>query len=267
MKKTYALIMTAVVMLLLVTSCKTTDPTVTEYYVSYSLYATQAAGEFADPGVPTSLPVGKAFDGWVLTGSTEINTDWTNQPEGYARYNAKLRDLVEVKYYINGILWKTQLKEKFAYPGVPEAKYIPQGLKFNGWVAQGDVEVNKNWKTAPDSLAFHALLERDTITSGINGVDEKLNLQLDKEIKVLGPVSVEETYEVVNGRVKIGGIGYKDLLDAAVAKYPATDQVIDIIVDYKTVELDTDFPAATSPAPKQITFQTAIYTGIAVDIL
>ena len=45
----------------------------------------------------------------------------------------------------------------------------------------------------------------------------------------------------MNGKVKTNTVGYKDILAEARKLYPAADQVIDIVVDYETKEIDTDY--------------------------
>lgn len=263
MKKTMLVSLAVLAMLFTATSCKTVESQ-TEYYVDSALYATQGTGEFTDPGTPAPLPAHTIFRGWVLEGTETVNRDWQNQPVGYARYDAKLEGYIN--YYINGKLWITQLEDEYGNPGVPEKKDLPQGLVFDGWVALGEVEVNNDWRNVPSSRTFNAQLERDTVDSAIGGVDDKLTYKEERDIVILGPVWIEETYEIVNGEVKIGGKTYNDLLNEAIRKYPETDRVIDIITDYKNVELDTDFPSATAPSPRKITFQTAIYSGLAIDV-
>ena len=102
------------------------------------------------------------------------------------------------------------------------------------------------------------MLTSVTVASGMESANESLRLNLAKNTQVLGPITVEETYEIIDGEVRIGGIGYKDILASAIAAYPATDQVVDIVTDYETHTAESDYGT--------ITFQTASYTGIAIDI-
>ena len=102
------------------------------------------------------------------------------------------------------------------------------------------------------------MLISTTVASGMDSANEQLRLNLAKNTQVLGPITVEETYEIVGDQVRIGGIGYKDILAAAIEAYPDADQVVDIITDYETQTADSDYGT--------LTFQTASYTGIAIAI-
>ena len=91
----------------------------------------------------------------------------------------------------------------------------------------------------------------------------------DRSIDILGPVTVEETYEIVDGKIEVGGIGYKDILKAAIDLYPEADQVINIITDYETVEYTIDAENSGAEFPEgetTVTFEVASYTGIAINI-
>lgn len=269
-------------LLILVTSCATVAPSVSEFYVNGTLYAVMTETDFGNPGNPGSNSRTQVFDGWVLSGDSDVYTDWSVQPEGNTRFDAKYTTVEYVDYYVDGVLWLEQVKDDFADPGAPDSRYLPRGLEFNGWVASDSYDVNTDWTTAPSVGRFDALLTRNTTISAIGDVTEKINLKLDKSFDVLGPVSVEETYEIVDGRIKIGGKIYKDILDAAIALYPETDQVIDIVTEYKTVELGKDFvknesgSALTSDRTftdasivergTSLIFRTAVYTGLAINI-
>lgn len=244
------------------------------YYVDGRLYATQLETEFADPGVP-ALPAEKSFIGWASEGSDEIVNDWTAPAEGVYTYNAVLED--NVCFYLNGELWKAIPAAEFANPGKPADKLIPRGYEFAGWVAEPDYQVYSDWSNLPEGvLRFDALLIKTTVESNIGAHNVQLNFNPYRQVEVLGPVFIDETYEIVDGSVKIGGIGYNDMMKAAVEKYPEADQVIDIVVDYTTERYTIQYDAngnvveegsdAYPVSVKDIYIRTASYTGLAIDI-
>ena len=256
---------------LVFTSCSTFRA---DYYVEDKFYTTQEADTFADPGEP-SLPYSKVFIGWAQDGSDEIVTDWTVPDNKTHRYDAVLED--NVCFYLNGRLWKAIPVSEFADPGEPEEKLIPRGYEFLGWLAEPDYQIFTDWENLPENvLRFDALLVETSVQSDIGAHNVKLNFNPYRQIEVLGPVFISETYEIVDGSVKIGGIGYNDMMKAAVEKYPEADQVIDIVVDYTTErytiqydssgniidELSQKYPASV----KDVYIRTASYTGLAINI-
>lgn len=231
-----------------------------DYYVGDTLWKTQNDKDFADPGIPITAATrdGKAvFDGWYEEGSNTPTVDWTTHSNEPTRYNARFIELI--RYYVNGNVWKTQKINDFKYPGEPAVKEIARGYEFEGWVPVNDYVPYEDWDTVPSGVRrFDALFSQTLLNSGIDDVDTKINLNTEKDFTVLGPVSVEETYEVVGDEVKVGGVSYKDILDAAIELYPDTDQVINIVIDYDKQELSTDLAV--------LNFETACYTGLAIDI-
>lgn len=247
-----------------------------EFYVNGELYDRQLETVFHEPETPVTAETEaglKIFDGWKAADASELNEDWSQASS--LRYDAVFVDTV--RFYLNGELWAVERADEFGYPGQPYDKEIPRGYEFGGWIADTDYQVYDAWDVLPEKARrFDALLVQATVDSAIGDDDQKLNLNLYRDIEVLGPVTVEETYEVIDGEVKIGGIGYKDLLAAAMELYPEADQVINIITDYETQEytvaydaqgralneVDEQYPDSV----KTLEFSTASYTGIAIDI-
>ena len=165
----------------------------------------------------------------------------------------------KVYFYLDGSLWTVLRADQFTNPGDPVPRDIPRGYEFAGWVAETDYATYTDWTTLPDDVRrFDAMLTSTTVASGMDSANEQLRLNLAKNTQVLGPITVEETYEIVGDQGRIGGIGYKDILAAAIEAYPDADQVVDIITDYETHTADSDYGT--------LTFQTASYTGIAIAI-
>lgn len=231
-----------------------------DFYVGGTLWKSQLISEFANPGTPITAATrdGRAvFIGWYPEGGTAPVTDWTAPADGVLRYDARFSELIY--YYLDGKVWITQRMEDFKYPGEPGTKEIPRGYEFAGWVPVNDYAPYDDWSNVPKGVRrFDALLSQTLFDSGIGSANAMVNLNLSKDFTVLGPVSVEQTYEVVDNEVKIGGVGYKDMLDAAIDLYPDTDLVINIVVDHRNQELSTDIAT--------LDFETAIYTGLAIDI-
>lgn len=228
-----------------------------KFYNNGVLVDTQLVTDFADPGVPVAPSTDVVFAGWCPVGTEEAITDWSVAPEGvdevYARYVDK------VYFYLDGNLWTVLRADQFTNPGDPVPRDIPRGYEFAGWVAETDYATYTDWTTLPDDVRrFDAMLTSTTVASGMDSANEQLRLNLAKNTQVLGPITVEETYEIVGDQVRIGGIGYKDILAAAIEAYPDADQVVDIITDYETHTADSDYGT--------LTFQTASYTGIAIAI-
>lgn len=250
-----------------------------DFYVNGKLWKSVAPWDYADPGIPEEslYPVEKSFDGWTVEGSSTPVTDWTAVPEEEHRLNAVLVD--DYLFYVNGELWKDVSPWNFGDPGTPEDKLIPRGYVFEGWLSAPDYTPYSDWKAVPGNgvLRFDALLSENTVASAIGDNNVKLSYSPHREIEVLGPVFIEEPYEIVRGGVKVGGIGYSDIMKAALELYPGADQVIDIVVDYSTMHytlqsdgsgqveraLAEDYAEASSDSY----FRVATYTGIAIDIL
>ncbi len=231
-----------------------------QFYVKDNLWKDILLTEYHDPGTPETIEslLGKEiFVGWAPRGTTSIIDNMLEAPVGLYEFDAIFDDLIW--YYVDGEAWAFQKSADFGYPGEPKGKDLQRGYEFKGWVPITDYEPYDEWDVLPkDARRFDALLARETVDSGLAGISDKLSLNLKKDFNVLGPVSVEETYEIVNGKVRIGGIGYKEMMDRALELYPESDQVIDIIIDYKTVEYDTE--------STHIIFQTAVYNGLAIEI-
>ena len=228
------------------------------FMVEDKVFDTQLETEFHDPGTPEMpdyLPETAEFVGWIAEGSDEINENWST-PTALV-YNADFVDYAT--FYVNGVEWKKVDIEEFGNPGEPAGKDVPRGYEFVGWILETDYLPYEDWDVVPENARrFDALLLQTTIQSGIESSNQILRLNLSRNIDVLGPVTISETYEIIDCKVKIGGIGYKDLLAAAIELYPETDQVINIITDYETHEYVSELST--------ITFQTKSYTGIAIDI-
>ena len=231
------------------------------FYVGGNEWKSMLDKDFVDPGVPVTTATRdqrSLFIGWYAEGSDEPVTDWSQRDPEVTRYDARFVDLVH--FYLNGQIWKTVRLDEFGYPGDLVGKDIPRGYEFLGWVPVNDYAPYEDWSTCPDGVRrFDALLSTMSLEDSIASHNPTVELNLYKDIKVLGPVTVEERYEVVDGVVKVGGIGYNDMIEAAIAKYPETDKVIDIVFDkemqtYQTV-LDT------------IQFETKVATGLAIDII
>lgn len=230
------------------------------YYVGDKLLITQTVADFEDPGNPitTATRDGKVrFIGWYPEDSDEPVTDWTEPVEGVYRYDARFVELVY--YYVDDEVWLIQRIDEFGNPGDPFGKDVPRGYEFKGWVPVNDYEPYDDWAYVPEGVRrFDALFSQTLQDSGLDSSNSMIHLNLEKDFVVLGPVSVEETYEVVGDEVKVGGVSYKDIIDAALVLYPETDQVINIVVDHKNQELKTDLAT--------LNFETASYTGLAIDI-
>lgn len=231
-----------------------------QFYLKDNLWKDILSTEYHDPGTPDTpetLSGKEIFVGWAPRGTTTIIEDISVAPVGIYEFDAIFDYLIW--YYVEGEAWAFQKSADFGCPGDPTGKDIPRGYEFKGWVPITDYKPYKEWDVLPkDVRRFDALLSRETINSVLGKKDEIIVLNPLKDFDVLGPVSVEETYEIVNGKVRIGGIGYKEMLDRALELYPEADQVIDIITDYRTIEYDTD--------STHLVFQTAVYTGLAIDI-
>ena len=243
-----------------------------DFYVNGKLWKSVLENEFANPGIPESGQEGVYFVGWRAHGKTKGNvvTDWTRNEEGVSRYDAVF--VSTVRFYLDGRLWASvRADSAFKYPGEPEGKEIPRGYEFVGWVAEDDYKIyDGNWSKAPEAKRFDAVLSKSMVTSGVGLEENKVSLNLERDFEVLGPVTIEERYEIVDGKVKIGGLGYKDLLNAAIDIYPETDMVIDIITDYENIDYTIDAKGeegSTFPeGEKTLTFEIASYTGLAIDI-
>ncbi len=246
---------------------------IVEFYVDGRLWKSIPFNQLdKDPGMPYLSSSSIAFRGWKPEGSDEVIMNWEGAKEGVLRYDAFLVPVI--RFYVNGELWASTLQsEEYRYPGEPDGRIIPRGYKFIGWAAADDYDVYDGdlEKEVPKKTRFDALLAQNTVESGINDADEDLILNLERDIEILGPVIVEESYEIVDGKVRVGGIGYNDLLKAAIELYPQADQVINIITDYETIDytIDTGNTSSGKTFPKgerTITFEVASYTGIAINI-
>ena len=51
---------------------------------------------------------------------------------------------------------------------------------------------------------FDALLVRSEVDAANGFENQTLSLDLDRSIDILGPVTVEETYEIVDGKIEVG---------------------------------------------------------------
>ena len=232
-----------------------------KFYVGGNEWKTMLETEFVEPGTPVTTATRdqrSLFSGWYPEGSDQAVTDWSQRDPEVTRYDARFVDLVH--FYLNGQIWKSERLDEFGYPGDLVGKDIPRGYEFLGWVPVNDYVPYEDWATCPEGVRrFDALLTTVSLEDSIGANNPAIELNLAKDFKVLGPVTVEEKYEVVNGDVRVGGIGYNDMIAAALEKYPDTDQVINIVFDkeYQTYEtvLDT------------LVFETKVATGIAIDIV
>ena len=154
--------------------------------------------------------------------------------------------------------------EEMCVPICEKFGFTPSLTVITGSPPDGD------WSKAPEAKRFDAVLSKSTVTSGVGLEENKVSLNLERDFEVLGPVTIEERYEIVDGKVKIGGLGYKDLLNAAIDLYPETDMVIDIITDYENIDYTIDAKGdegSTFPeGEKTLSFEIASYTGLAIDI-
>ena len=231
------------------------------FYVGGNEWKSMLDKDFSNPGTPVTTATRdqrSLFIGWYAEGSDVPVTDWSTPAEGVTRYDARFVDLVH--FYLNGQIWKTERLDEFGYPGDLVGKDVPRGYEFLGWVPVNDYVPYEDWSTCPEGVRrFDALLSTVSLDAAVVQNNPTIELNLSKNFKVLGPVTVEERYEVVDGDVRVGGIGYNDMIEAALAKYPEADQVINIVFDkemqtYETV-LDT------------LQFETKVATGIAIDIV
>lgn len=225
--------------------------------VSDSVFNLGYAGPTFNTDTPDTLNGTSVFTGWLPAGGAEVVTDWTTAPMS-DRLDATYVDLVN--YYIDGELWLTQTVDEFAEPDTPEGRDIPRGYTFQGWAHSSQYDVpTTDWSVLPEGeRRFDAILSQGTITSAISDTGVKIELMNKKNFTVLGPVSVSETYEIVDGSVEIGGVGYNDIISQATRLYRGADQVIDIVVDYQNQSVKVD--------DQTFVFQTAVYTGLAIDI-
>ena len=234
-----------------------------EFYVNGKLWKSVLENEFANPGIPESGESGVYFIGWKAHGDkkSELVSDWSKPRERVYRYDAVF--ISTVRFYLDGKLWASvRADSAFKYPGEPDESEIPRGYSFVGWVSENDYKIyDGGWSKAPKAKRFDAVLAKNTMNPAIGFSNDKVQLNLEKDFTVLGPVTVEEKYEIIDGDVKIGGIGYKDILEKAIETYPETDQVINIITDYETIEY-----SLSAEGKDTILFQVASYTGLAVDI-
>lgn len=249
---------------------------------------TELAKMKAAPAIPTSEEISRMFKkdelenfsegysfkdntfiGWTVNGTNEFFEDWDKPLTKSIKLNAIYKPIVF--YYVNNTLWKQQYVSEFANPGAPEDTELYNGYEFAGWVNYDDYGPYENWNEKPEILRFDALL---SLTSTDSAILNSSSIELDsrtREYSVLGPVTISDTCQIVNGKIKTTGVGYKDILAEAKKLYPATDKVIDIIVDYETKELDVDYSAlqngiVSKPSAKRFVYQTASYTGLAIDI-
>lgn len=241
------------------------------FYTGDTLFASMPETMFKDPGAPKPSVEHTVFLGWKAEGASddELVTDWSAPAEDVYRYDAVFAGTV--RFYVNGELWASVLdNDSFVYPGEPKERQIPRGYEFLGWVSEDDYRVYEgSWDKAPEAKRFDALLVRSEVDAANGFENQTLSLDLDRSIDILGPVTVEETYEIVDGKIEVGGIGYKDILKAAIDLYPEADQVINIITDYETVEYTIDAENSGAEFPEgetTVTFEVASYTGIAINI-
>ncbi|MGN0906455.1 MAG: hypothetical protein ACI4NM_04845 [Bullifex sp.] len=207
--------------------------------------------------------------GWAIDGTNELFEDWDKPLTKSIKLNAVYKPIV--LYYVNNELWKEQYVSDFADPGAPAATDLLNGYEFEGWVNMDETGPYADWSVKPEVLRFDALLSLTTADDSALLNSERISLdRSSRSYDILGPLTVSETYQIVNGKIKTNKVGYKDILAEARRLYPSTDQVIDIVVDYETKEIDTDYSLlmtdAESTSAKRFVFRTASYTGLAIDL-
>lgn len=207
--------------------------------------------------------------GWAIDGTNELFEDWDKPLTKSIKLNAVYKPIV--LYYVNNELWLEQYVSDFANPGEPAPTEILNGYDFEGWVNADETGPYADWSVKPEVLRFDALLSITTADDSALLSSEKVTLDgSPRSYDILGPLTVSETYQIVNGKVKTNTVGYKDILAEARKLYPAADQVIDIVVDYETKEIDTDYSLLMtdkeSDSTKRFVFRTASYTGLAIDL-
>ncbi len=207
--------------------------------------------------------------GWVVDGTNEFFEDWDKPLTKSIKLNAVYKPIV--LYYVNNELWLEQYVSDFANPGEPAATELLNGYEFEGWVNYDENGPYEDWSVKPEVLRFDALLSLTTADDSALLNSERVRLDSSaRSYDILGPLTVSETYQIVNGKIKTNKVGYKDILAEARRLYPAADQVIDIVVDYETKEIDTDYALlmtdAESTSSKRFVFRTASYTGLAIDL-